>query len=746
MSLYDYREAGFKVFGLYGVDNKGVCGCGNQSCKALYKHPIMSNWQIVPYWSDEQMETFELTGQFKTGFGVLCSGYLVVDVDARNGGVESFAKLCEVVPLDARFVVNTGSGNGSQHHYFKLTEPLSLVQNLPDYPGIDFKTSGYVVGAGSMHASGMLYEVERGFPQDVGPPPDALLELLKKPDAYRVKSDAGDVDVTEADIQELLGYIKNSAAVDYEQWIKIGMAIHHCLNGGGFDLWLDWSATGPKHDPGMMDKKWHSFGKSANPAGYGTLIYHAREGGYCEPVTFEYTTPESDGAPVVDLKRPPGFVGELTQWINDQCMYPRENLAVAAALCAVSGLAGMRFHDEADQMSANLIAFCVAGSGTGKEAVIQAYLQIMEAADISAAVHGGFKSEQELMRNLVRHQAALYCVDELGTVLQKLENATKRGGASYLEGLVGLIMSIYSKANAYLPITGDLKEEVRDGLICELSKAERQIDEKGETPPLKAKADQARAALASIDKGLVRPYLTILGYTTPVTFNDLIGYQQATNGFVARAMIFEDSETNPKDKRGFTERPMGEDLASAIRNLHAPGRADMDSAPRIEFVGDKTGIPTEPEAADLLRQIKDHFWEEGEKQKEHTGLEPIPRRGYELAAKVSLLLAMPGGVRTVEHVQWAFELAKADVERKIKLVYGNIHKDEANGIAARVLSVVNKEHGETLGVLKNKAGLRNISEKQLKEVIDKMVAQGMIRLVEVIHKGNKKKYIKVFAK
>ena len=57
---------------------------------------------------------------------------------------------------------------------------------------------------------------------------------------------------------------------------------------------------------------------------------------------------------------------------------------------------------------------------------MQAYLQIMKAATVQAAVHGAFKSEQEIMRNLIRHQAAFYCVDELGIVLSKLVNSSKK--------------------------------------------------------------------------------------------------------------------------------------------------------------------------------------------------------------------------------------------------------------------------------------------------------------------------------
>ena len=47
MNQYDYIEAGLKIFGLNGV-HKGICGCGNAECTALFKHPISSNWQHTP--------------------------------------------------------------------------------------------------------------------------------------------------------------------------------------------------------------------------------------------------------------------------------------------------------------------------------------------------------------------------------------------------------------------------------------------------------------------------------------------------------------------------------------------------------------------------------------------------------------------------------------------------------------------------------------------------------------------------
>lgn len=751
--MYDYLEAGFRVFGLNGTDKKGHCECGDPECEALFKHPRISNWQSVPHWSEEQLETFEAMGHFKTGFGVLCVGWLIVDVDARNGGVESFAKLCTDVPEAGKsaFVVDTGSGGGSQHHYFRLEEPLAMVQHLPDYPGIDFKTSGFVVGAGSMHATGLKYESTKGFAQDITDAPEGLVSLLRKPARYRVRTDHGEIDTDAETVRALLKHINPDCP--YEQWVKCGMAVHHSLQGSGFDLWDEWSEGGTSYPgTGQLERHWHSFGKAPNPAGYGTLLHYAREGGYTEEVTFEYQGEEVEGDPVVDLLRPPGFVGELTDWINGQCLYPRENLSVAAALCAVSGLAGMRHIDELDDMSANIIAFCVAGSGTGKEAVQQAYLKIMRTAGVQAAVHGGFKSEQELMRNLIRHQAAFYSVDELGLVLRKLENASKRGGASYLEGIIGLVMSVYSKANGYLPITGDLKEEIREHLRKELARAEKRLDDlpqdssqDAQRGRLTRQVEQVSDALKKIDDGLDSPYLTILGYTTPVTFDALMGFEQATNGFMARAMIFKDLETNPKRKKGFKKEAMSEQLENQIRNLYAPGRFDMlDPDSRIEHREDKTMIPTTLEGQEALSDVYERFHALADEQKGATGLEAIPRRGYELAAKVSLILALPEGLRTAQHVEWAYALARRDVDQKVQLAYSTEHAEDDSGLAAKIMSLVTKEHGETLGVLCNR--LRGTPKAQVEALLEQMTSKGMLEVVESSHPKKKTPVFRYYGK
>ena len=96
--IYDYLESGFKIFGLHGKAN-GVCGCGDVDCTAFYKHPIMSNWQNVPNWSDDQIECFDALGHFNTGFGVLCKGWLIIMLTLETVAscrLSSFVKMYQV--------------------------------------------------------------------------------------------------------------------------------------------------------------------------------------------------------------------------------------------------------------------------------------------------------------------------------------------------------------------------------------------------------------------------------------------------------------------------------------------------------------------------------------------------------------------------------------------------------------------------------------------------------------------------
>src|SRR5689334_7752501 len=84
--------------------------------------------------------------------------------------------------------------------------------------------------------------------------------------------------------------------------------------------------------------------------------------------------PESSTEPQKhDLKRPPGLCGEVTDYINSQCLYPREHLAVIAAITAIGNIGGLCNKLDGGRITTNIFSFGIAGSGTGKESIIQAF-------------------------------------------------------------------------------------------------------------------------------------------------------------------------------------------------------------------------------------------------------------------------------------------------------------------------------------------------------------------------------------
>lgn len=71
-------------------------------------------------------------------------------------------------------------------------------------------------------------------------------------------------------------------ADDYDQWFRIGMALHHQYDGEqtGFDLWNEWSETADNYDHDALQRHWPSFaisGKGRAPLTARLIIRLAKE-------------------------------------------------------------------------------------------------------------------------------------------------------------------------------------------------------------------------------------------------------------------------------------------------------------------------------------------------------------------------------------------------------------------------------------------------------------------------------------
>jgi hypothetical protein len=292
-------------------------------------------------------------------------------------------------------------------------------------------------------------------------------------------------------------------------------------------------------------------------------------------------------------------------------------------------------------------------------------------------------------------------------------------------------MGIYSKANGIQLITGDAKKALKKELQAELTALIRRYDENESTETDEARIEKIKTLLLSADHGIENPFLNILGFTAPTKFSTLLDSDMADNGFFARALIFRELEDNPIFKEDWTP-PATEDeelkaLGRILSNLYHGGHT---SSGRVELLGSIENIPSSQKAQTLFKQIRQEFWEMGEAQKESEGFVAYTRRGAEMVSRVALILSIGEMERTEDHLLWAYELIKADMQSKILLTNANTDTDKGGAIISRIMSILSKNHGVTKAVLKNK--IKNVREDVIDKAIEHLIKEKKIKAEEVI--------------
>ncbi len=146
---------GWSVLTLHGIKN-GRCTCTNSKCNSPGKHPIFPGWQKRATSDIEILR--RLPKDFGGNIGIVTGGGgpVVLDIDPRNGGDESFDHMI------SRFgslpdTVEAHTGGGGRHILFDSAD-REIGNAVGFSPGLDLKgRGGFVVIEPSRHISGNSY-------------------------------------------------------------------------------------------------------------------------------------------------------------------------------------------------------------------------------------------------------------------------------------------------------------------------------------------------------------------------------------------------------------------------------------------------------------------------------------------------------------------------------------------------------------------------------------------------------------
>jgi hypothetical protein len=243
---------------------------------------------ILPDWVKTKVDKNKLLSHKGNLGWVLGKNDLVIDVDPKNGGLDSYNKLF-IDKLDMMLVATVVTPSSGTHSYFKIPnnyQKKKFHKTLKEYPGIDFLTYGsQCVIPGSETDKGKYEwadDIFGEFEQD--DVPKEIIDLI----SYNVEEDdLGDFEGliddnvnnwSEEDVIRMID--KLDPSMGNSEWVKVGMALHNWDKKKGLKVWEEWSKEGENYEEGETAARWRSF--KPGKITLGTLSYMAKEVDYCE--------------------------------------------------------------------------------------------------------------------------------------------------------------------------------------------------------------------------------------------------------------------------------------------------------------------------------------------------------------------------------------------------------------------------------------------------------------------------------
>lgn len=258
------------------------------------KRPIGAKWQSEPGLSPDDAIELE---QLPPAFGLLSgpqSGCIVLDLDGE-GWREDFLERTghPIEDLPQTIAWTSGKPGRSGRAFAVEDEWWPHLANRRPFVSAAGETLWELRGdrhqavlIGVHPETGRYRWLDGCSPADIpdpAPAPEWLLELMvvqEIAEAPEAVPREGDADRAVA----MLDHIPAAQYCGYDDWLRIGMALHS-TDPGLLAAWVKWSSDMAGFNEGECLEKWQSFGKSnrGRPATIASLHFIAKQHGYVEP-------------------------------------------------------------------------------------------------------------------------------------------------------------------------------------------------------------------------------------------------------------------------------------------------------------------------------------------------------------------------------------------------------------------------------------------------------------------------------
>ncbi len=356
-------------------------------------------------------------------------------------------------------------------------------------------------------------------------------------------------------IMSALQWLPN-AELDYDSWMRIGMALKGALGEAGADLFSSWSAQAAKDVPATTAKAWASF--KPERIGAGTIYHLAMERGW-HPDAFlrldgsvsgaeghpaagfllKLDMPDGVGAEEPEgqpftLGIPDGLIGDLTHYMLSTARRPQPLLSLGASLCAIGALMGRQYRTESNLRS-NLYVVGIADSGSGKNHAREIVNEVFFEAGLAHHLGGNkIASGAGLLTALHRQPATLFQIDEFGMFLAAA--ADRRRSPRHITEILDNMTELYTAAGG---IFLGAEYANRDG--------------------------------SNERRDIVQPCLCVYGTTTPLHFWGALQGANVVDGSLARFLILPSDEDYPDENTTVGIRQAPPALIRGLQRVAAGG-------------------------------------------------------------------------------------------------------------------------------------------------------------------------------